>query len=522
MVARASCGPGLDGAHPQSLALSCDGSLVCAGFSSGALCAFDAAGVTLAERPAAHAGAVSALLLLAGALWSGGYDGRIRCWRVPPEPGDAGLLEPRPKTRSGFHGAAVKTLLREGGEASDLPRERVFSLGEDATLRGWRTSDGAQVFLWRSDAGSLVCAVLAPPLVFVAAADCSVCCLRLADGGRAATLRGHSGLVWAMLSMPAKAAVTPGVATLWTGGGEGTVRGWRGATGACVRVLRGHRRPVTALALWPPPAPVDGSAASSSTPHAPQPQAPLLLFSAAADGVRAWSPHTGECTLILVRDAAGCLLFVAPATLLALPLPTSHSSSPQLHGTSVLSLAVSSAGLHCGARRGDVVDADPTTGEERPQRLGPGPTGGGFTSSAAPPGAPAALFAAPVHLLAACAASGQLWAGRCGSGCSGGGGRRGGADCDDGPTLRGRSVARPAAWGRPGHRLWPPAFRAAVSALVLCLECGDGGGEGGCCAAAAVWRRVGGDTRDGLLDAVVAALADAAVRDDDGGAADGG
>jgi WD40 repeat protein len=268
-------GGGADG-MVKALAVTSDGA-VFAGFESGALRAYRSTG-GVSRVLLGHDGPVLCLLVHGGALWSGGHDRRLKAWSLAPGHGVGGWGS-WIRTIKGHH-AAVKALF--AGEPG-----RVWSLGEDRTLRLWRCSDGALLLLIRSSEHLMLCAAFgggAHPYA-ACAEGAAVSVYRASDGKRTAQLQGHAGVVWALLARGDE---------LYTGGDDGTVRAWR-RTGACTRIMRGHKRCVTALAL----SPGDSSAA---------------LFSASGDGtVRAWrTDASGEC-LLIVLTGGGALRSLALA-----------------------------------------------------------------------------------------------------------------------------------------------------------------------------------------------------------------
>jgi len=215
-----------------------------------------------------HDCTVTCLVLHAGALWCGDVRGGIVCC----SPATAGICMRRLRG----HGAAVKSL-HPGATANSM-----FSLSEDRSVRGWRCSDGQQLLLLRSETYTVTCVTVTRS--FLATAEGAfVAVYGAGTGARTQYLQHSGGVVWALLAHND---------VLFSGCDSGAVTAFDVCTGACLRVMRGHRRAVTLLACG----------------------ATLTLFSASGGSgggmVRAWNVETGECLLIIAVPSS-------PRTLMA-------------------------------------------------------------------------------------------------------------------------------------------------------------------------------------------------------------
>ena len=224
-------------------ALSADGCALFCGYEDGSARAWDAGAAAGGSSEClavlrGHAGAVHALAPLTlptASLVTGGADGTLRVWRLEPQAACVAVLE--------GHTGPVFGLALRVRPAPQLPI--LFSASHDATLRCWDLS--------AMDAG-------------VPLRACGV-------------LSGHD------YGLNAALQLSPCGLHLYSCSNDASVRKWDTRSGACVAVLKGHSRSVTALALS-----ADGSA----------------LYSGAADGdVRAWRARDGSPRLRLSGHKGG-------------------------------------------------------------------------------------------------------------------------------------------------------------------------------------------------------------------------
>ncbi len=125
----------------KALTLEPSGAHVYAAHECGAVSKWSTRHARLEATLRGHNGVVTCLLFHDGALWSGGADRRLLCWRSDV---CARVLR--------GHYAAIKALYSSGSA------QHIWSLGEDRYLRCWRCSDGAQLVLVRSEEFSIQCA----------------------------------------------------------------------------------------------------------------------------------------------------------------------------------------------------------------------------------------------------------------------------------------------------------------------------------------------------------------------------
>lgn len=369
-------------------------------------------------------------------------DGLVRCLAVLPGGGAAAGYDSGTLRLFTCGGRPAGTLAGHDGPLSCLLWHHglLWSGGADNLVHGWELGSQKRVRTLRGHHAALksIFAGAEPGRVWSLSEDRTLRGWRTADGILTWQVRAESHVMHV-------AAVTPS----WAACAEGSIVSvYALADGARTAQLAGHAAQVWCLLaspasiytgsedgtvrLWTP----DGHCTRILKGHRSFVAALALtpdggtLFSASGDGmVRAWRVETGECLLIIFVRA--CTLAFSPDGSLLL------------------------AGCADGTvRRFSCADG---------ALLGECPA-----------------HAEPAHVIACCAATGQLWSGSYAG------------------TVHAWRVAPPAAWDRITHFLWPQPFRAAARALLCCVH------RSGCAASAL---GVGGATEAGLVDTILRALA---------------
>ena len=406
-------------------------------------------------------------------------------WAWRPAPGAAALL------RGGASDGLVKAVACFAGDGAG------FVGWESGALRAYRSSGELERTLLGHD-GACLCLLIHGGALISGGFDRRVKLWSLAPGrgtpGGWGTwlrdIRGHHAAV--------KQLCPGGVGRVWSLSEDRTLRCWRMSDGVMVLLIRAaeHLMLTAGVSLGVPHAyaavaesavisvyrAADGARTTQLVGHAGVVWAVLVrgerVYSGAEDGcVRAWNPRSGACTLAM-----------------------------RGHSRRVTQLALSHDGgrLYSGAGDGCVRAWCTTSGECQLIMMAQGAVralalshdgallfAGGGADGVTRQWATAdgallrehAGHADDVHVLSLSPATGQLWTGSY-----------------DGDA-RGWLVQPPAQWRRGNNHLWPVAFRDAARALLLAVHTR----RDGC--AANVLVTLGAATCDGLLDAILRALA---------------
>ena len=160
----------------------------------------------------------------------------------------------------------------------DAAKSTIVSGSRDKTVRTWDLRTGRTRVVMKGHLGAVQSVVGDGVQGVISAGSDSTVRVWDADGKCERTMRGHDAKVNAVelptATPTAVAFGAQGMGRVASGSSDETVRVWNCATGRCLRILRGHRAPVTCLG-WP----TSGR-----------------LVSGAADGrIKLWDLRSGLC-----------------------------------------------------------------------------------------------------------------------------------------------------------------------------------------------------------------------------------